>query len=123
MIPCGCYGAIIGYKNRPRLKPGMISSRLGYKILLNTILNSAVKYGPANGNMCAILAMYFVSFKHFLPKYFPQLHSIENQRKLITASSTSALLLYRMGDFFSTSLTCLNVFFFLFNFFFVFNNI
>merc|ERR1719385_372605 len=59
----GIYGAFRGW----RLSQSGIPMRLRF----NSLLNHSMKLGAHNGNMFAILSMYFVCSKRLIPKLSP----------------------------------------------------
>merc|ERR1719445_171937 len=63
LVASGLYGAFRGW----RLSASGIPMRLRF----NSLLNHAMKLGAHNGNMFAILSMYFVCSKRLLPKVSP----------------------------------------------------
>eukprot|EP00484_Ammonia_sp_Unknown_P028446 CAMPEP_0197031654 /NCGR_PEP_ID=MMETSP1384-20130603/10598_1 /TAXON_ID=29189 /ORGANISM="Ammonia sp." /LENGTH=199 /DNA_ID=CAMNT_0042461213 /DNA_START=215 /DNA_END=814 /DNA_ORIENTATION=+ len=63
LVASGFYGAFRGW----RLSQSGIPMRLRF----NSLLNHAMKLGAHNGNMFAILSMYFVCGKRLLPKISP----------------------------------------------------
>eukprot|EP01084_Bolivina_argentea_P051225 94219_1 len=63
LVASGFYGAFRGW----RLSQTGIPMRLRF----NSLLNHAMKLGAHNGNMFAILSMYFVCSKRMIPKLMP----------------------------------------------------
>lgn len=45
--------------------------KLPFRLRMNSMLNHSMKLGAHNGNMFAILALYFVFTKRTLPKLIP----------------------------------------------------
>eukprot|EP01084_Bolivina_argentea_P007525 14108_1 len=63
LVASGFYGAFRGW----RLSQSGIPMRLRF----NSLLNHAMKLGAHNGNMFAILSMYYVLSKRLIPKLSP----------------------------------------------------
>jgi len=63
LISSGIYGAFIGYKSSQKDLP--------FRLRMNSVLNHSMRLGANNGNMFAVLALYFVTFRHSIPKLSP----------------------------------------------------
>jgi hypothetical protein len=63
LIASGFYGAFQGWRLSHKGMP--------IRLRFNSLLNHAMKLGAHNGNMFAILSMYFVSSKRLIPKLSP----------------------------------------------------
>merc|ERR1719251_603956 len=84
LVASGFYGAFRGW----RLSQSGIPMRLRF----NSLLNHAMKLGAHNGNMFAILSMYFVCSKRLIPKLSP--FDIPDRGTLIL-SGFSAGIIYK----------------------------
>merc|ERR1719233_478827 len=56
----------------------------GYKIKLNQMLNRAGKRGSITANMCAVLASFFVTIKHYGPQTWLGLDITEGQNTVLS---------------------------------------
>ena len=64
LISSGLYGAMRGLRLTK-------DQKLPFRLRMNSMLNHSLKLGAHNGNMFAILALYFVFTKRTLPKLIP----------------------------------------------------
>ena len=63
LVASGIYGAFRGYQ--------LTSKGMPFRLKLNSMLNHSMKLGANNGNMFAVLALYFVTIKRTIPKLAP----------------------------------------------------
>lgn len=63
LVSSGVYGAYRGFQ--------LTSKGMPFRLKLNSMLNHSMKLGANNGNMFAVLALYFVSIKRTIPKISP----------------------------------------------------
>ena len=82
LVASGFYGAFRGW----RLSQSGIPMRLRF----NSLLNHAMKLGAHNGNMFAILSMYFVCSKRTIPKLSPI--DIPSNATLILSGSAAGII-------------------------------
>jgi len=82
LVASGIYGAFRGW----RLSQSGIPMRLRF----NSLLNHAMKLGAHNGNMFAILSMYFVCSKRLIPKLSPL--DLPNGMNLILSGASAGIV-------------------------------
>lgn len=63
LLASGLYGGCQGWRLSHKGMP--------FRLRFNSLLNHAMKLGAHNGNMFAILSMYFVTSKRMIPKLTP----------------------------------------------------
>jgi len=81
LLASGIYGAAKGWR--------LAQAGIPMRLKLNSVFNHASKLGAKNANMFAVLACYFVSYKRFYARMFPEINPSSNL--IISGASAGAL--------------------------------
>ena len=85
LVASGIYGGFRGWT--------LSQKGLPTRLRFNSLLNHAMKLGAHNGNMFAILSMYFVCSKRTIPKFV----DLPNSANLILSGSCAGMLYKSIG--------------------------
>mmetsp|Transcript_58046 Transcript_58046/g.96252 ORF Transcript_58046/g.96252 Transcript_58046/m.96252 type:complete len:202 (+) Transcript_58046:131-736(+) len=89
LVSSGFYGAFRGWR--------LSQSGIPMRLRLNSLLNHAMKLGAHNGNMFAILSMYFVCSKRLIPKLTP--FDMPSNLTLILSGASAGVVYKSMHPF------------------------
>jgi len=70
LVACGVYGALKGFR--------LADPKIPMRLKLNSVFNHATKLSAKNANLFAVLACYFVTFKRFNARMYPEINPSTN---------------------------------------------